>query len=281
MNAPIAVRAQPGRPAVTGGEELVAIPLAAGLACLALLLPSGLAWLVDGRTLDGVSVWAKPMKFQFAFALHWLTVAWLLRCIDPGAARDVGLQRWLRIGAWAAVIEVLYISLQGARGRASHFNFSTPWETVLYYGLMGGASVLMMLATLTVGLWIWCHPREQQRDTAWLSAVIALVWGGALTLLVTAPMAAGAIDGPGPWVGGTRTNADGLPLFHWSTTGGDLRVPHFFAAHLIQAVPLVGWWLERRRSRWSRAGVWAATVCMTGLVLGTLAQAMAGIPLWP
>ncbi len=264
-----------------GGAGLWTMPLATALACLALLLPSVPAWLIDPRTLDGVSVWAKPIKFQLSFALHWLTVVWLLRWLDPVAARDNGLRRWLLVGGWATVIEVLYISLQGARGRASHFNVSTWWEGVLYYGLMGGAAVLMVLATLAVGLWIWCHPREGRRDAAWLGAVIGLVWGSALTLLVTAPLAAGVIDGPGPWVGGTRSNADGLPLLHWSTTGGDLRIPHFFATHLMQAVPLAGWALVQRGAPWARAGVWLAALCMTGLVGYTLARAISGLPPWP
>jgi hypothetical protein len=42
---------------------------------------------------------------------------------------------------------VFCIILQAVRGRASHFNFSTPLETLSSCGLMGAAAVLMMLAT--------------------------------------------------------------------------------------------------------------------------------------
>ncbi len=53
--------------------------------------------------------------------------------------------------------------------------------------------------------------------------------------------------GSGHWIGGDQTDATGLPFFHWSTTGGDLRVAHFAALHLMQAVPFIAWfWPDKR-----------------------------------
>ena len=203
--------------------------------------PSALAFGLDARTINDVNIWSKPLKFQLSFALHWLTVAWLLRLLNPTAARTLSLRWWLRIGAFASVVEVFHITLQAARGRASHFNFSTSLEAVLYFALMGGAALLMMLATIWIGWLVWRHAEPGQRCTGlWLGAVLGLVFGSVVTLLVPAPLAAGVIDGPGHWVGGVRTDATGLPIFGWSTTGGDLRVPHFFGTHLLQLRPLVG-----------------------------------------
>ena len=44
----------------------------------------------------------------------------------------------------------------------------------------------------------------------------------------------------GHWVGGTATDAGGLPIVGWVRDGGDLRVAHFFALHAIQLIPLFG-----------------------------------------
>jgi hypothetical protein len=180
----------------------------------------------------------------------------------------------------AAVVEVGYISLQGARGRPSHFNFETTLDTVLYYGLMGGAALVMMAATLAAGMWLWRHQDMRSGPGLRLGAVLGLVAGSVATLIVTAPLAAGAIDGPGSWVGAVRSNAAGLPLTGWSTTGGDLRVPHFFASHMVQAMPMAGWAADRCLPEKTRpVAVWSALAAALFVVAATFAQAVAGIPL--
>lgn len=252
------------------------IAVDAGVLCAALLLPTAAAALLDDRTLNGVAIWAKPLKFQASFALHWLTVAWLLSTLAPREREQTGTLRALGIGGFAAVVEVLYITLQAARGRASHFNFSTPLETVLYYALMGGAAIVMMAATAWIGWRAWRHPAR--RDGRWLGAVIGLLGGSIVTLLATAPLASGIVAGPGHWVGGVHSDAAGLPIFGWSTTGGDLRVPHFFATHLIQAVPLAGWLADRFVPRDARTVVWTVFAIAIVVVALTLAQAVAGRP---
>lgn len=256
------------------------LALDTALLCAALALPSLLAYAADTRTIHDVNVWSKPLKFQLSFALHWLTITLLLNLLDSSALARPSLRWWLRIGGLAAVLEVLYITLQAARGRASHFNFSTPLETSLYYGLMGGAALLMMLATIWAGWMLWRHPRANERSATWLGAVLGLVGGSLVTLLVTAPLAAGAIDGPGHWVGGVRSDAAGLPILGWSTTGGDLRVPHFFATHLVQTLALAGWLADRLHAVRPRRWVWATGLAGSAVVLAALAQALRRQPFW-
>jgi hypothetical protein len=256
--------------------RVVAVSTAA--LCAALLISSALAALIDTRTLNGVNVWLKPLKFQFSFALHWVTIAWLLTRLE-NSKLVLGSTLWpLRIGGFAAVIEVLYIALQAARGRHSHFNFETSLETILYYALMGGAAVIMMAATAWVGLLVWRHPADHRNTGFQLGAVLGLLAGSVITLIVTAPLASGALAGPGHWVGGVRNDIAGLPLFGWSTTGGDLRVPHFFAAHLLQALPVFGWLADRIFTKTSRAWVWGAFLFGIVMIVATMLQAIQGKP---
>lgn len=250
----------------------------AAIGCAVLLVPSVPAALIDTRLLNGVSVWSKPIKFQFSFALHWFTIAWAIALLAPPQRSHQGLLVWLRAGAVAAVLEVAYITLQALRGRASHFNFDTVLETFLYYVLMGGAALVMMAATIAVGLFIALRSPAGEASGRRLGTVLGLVLGSMVTLAVTVPLAAGLVDGPGHWVGGTRSDASGLPITGWSTTGGDLRAPHFFAVHLIQALPVAGWLGDRLLPMHARMCVWIVLVLGLGIVGITLAQAVAGQP---
>lgn len=249
--------------------------------CAALALPTLIAAGLDPRTLDGVGVWVKPLKFQLAFALHWLTLAWLAPLLAPPARP--ALAGWLRVAGVATLVELAVITLQAARGRASHFNAATPLDAVLYYGVMAGAVLLIMAATLAMAWLLWRHPADPQRGAPWLGAVLGLGLGATLTLLVTAPLAAGLIDGPGPWVGGVKSNAAGLPVLHWSTTGGDLRVPHFVATHLMQALPalgeLLGKSVGRREPAAARRLLWFAAAAGFVTTGWAMAGAAAGRPL--
>ncbi|MFN9505205.1 MAG: hypothetical protein ACK57J_11715, partial [Rubrivivax sp.] len=59
----------------TGGAPFDArqAALHIAVACGVLLLPSLGALMLDTRQLSGVSVWAKPLKFELSLALHWAT----------------------------------------------------------------------------------------------------------------------------------------------------------------------------------------------------------------
>jgi len=61
------------------------------------------------------------------------------------------------------------------------------------------------------------------------------------------------------WIGGDQTDATGLPLFGWSTTGGDLRPAHFVGLHIMQILPITA--LTGSRSLvWVTGVYWA---CLT------------------
>jgi hypothetical protein len=83
---------------------------------------------------------------------------------------------------------------------------------------------------------------------------------------------------------GVEDGGPGLPLTHWNTSGGDLRVGHFVGLHALQAMPLVGWLLRRRRARRLGDGhrtalTWIAGLAYLGLTVLLLWQALRGQPL--
>lgn len=262
-------RASPA-PQITG--------VAAGAACLAVLVVSAIAWALDVRELNGASIWAKPMKFGLSFGLHMLTLVWLATLVDERAQRG----RWIGIvlvsAGLASILEVLYVALQAARGRASHFNTETPLESFLYYQVMGGAALVLVCATFGLGWLILRNSLSSVGPGLKTGAAFGAMLSAAATLVTAGALAAGVIDGPGHWVRGVRTDAYGLPLFGWATRGGDLRVPHFFATHIIQALPIVGIVADRAAKLKARTLVLIAAVGALAATALTLAQAIAGRP---
>ncbi len=258
------------------GAVLAAIWLAA-----VLLLISALAWFLDVRTLDGVSVWAKPMKFNVSFALHLVTVFLFVRLLLPEARHDPRLKVALVLMALATIVELGYIFLQAARGRASHFNFETPWEEAFYYGVMGCGALIVVAATIVVGVFVWIQGDPRFGPGLRLGATLGAVFGALATLVTAGALASGAVTGTGHWVGGVLSDADGLPFVGWSTTGGDLRVPHFFATHLLQVLPLFGFAVDRLRLPQTHLFVTAGLAAGVSVIATTFFQAARGEPFFP
>jgi hypothetical protein len=243
-----------------------------------MLLVAALAAPLDDRLLHGADIWAKPMKFGFSFAVHTATLVWLAMLLDDGTrqGRWVGLSL---VGASvAAVIEVMIVSLQAARGRASHFNAETVVDSFLYYQVMGSAALVVVAATFVLGALVLRSARTSVGQGLSFGAAVGAMLGSVATLITAGVMAAGVIDGPGHWVGGIRSDTKGIPVFGWATQGGDLRVPHFFATHLIQALPAAGFLADRLGARRPGLVVLGAAVLGMAIALFTFVQALSGQP---
>ncbi|MDM7981235.1 MAG: hypothetical protein QUV71_12930 [Rhizobium sp.] len=244
---------------------------------VALAVPSLFALGLDDRLINGISVWSKPLKFQASLAIMLATLLILLPLIEAHTRAGLGVFLASLVAAITANGEVFYITLQAARGRASHFNDSTPFEAMAY-SVMGAGAALLVLSSLVIGIYILRRPRGGASSGLRLGAGWGLVLGSIATLMTAFPLASGEIGGPGHWVGGVRTDLGGLPLFGWSRTGGDLRVPHFFATHIMQALPILGLGLDRFAPRLARPGIALGAVLSIAVVIATFVQAVQGRP---
>ena len=112
-----------------GTEEKTRRLLIVGIGLqLALALPSLIALFIDERVLNDISVWIKPLKFQASLTLMLVTLLLLLPLIEQRTRAGRGVWLASLVAVITASGEILYITLQAARGRASHFNDSTPIE---------------------------------------------------------------------------------------------------------------------------------------------------------
>ncbi len=256
---------------------------ATAMGVMAVVCLVGLA--VDPRELLGVPVWVKPLKFCISSALYVLTLAALLAPLRrPRLVAVVGYGVGLIIAA-----EVVLIGVQAARGVASHFNVGTPFDAAVF-AVMGVMIAALWVLTLVAAVALL---RTPQADRVWRAATawglaLALA-GGAVSYLMTMPtpeQAAGFATAPPQVVGahtvGAPDGGPGLPFVGWSRTGGDLRVPHFFGLHGLQAIPLLALALarlgrlsERQRRRLVHVG---GALYLGGLAV-LLQQALRGQPL--
>ncbi|MFE9576882.1 hypothetical protein ACFYO1_10905 [Nocardia sp. NPDC006044] len=260
-----------------------------------LVVFSLVAMVVDDRMLLGESVWLKPMKFGLAFTLYGLTLAWLLSLPHRGSRATW----WLgTVFAVTGFLDVGFIAVQAARGTFSHFNNET--DAVNEIGqqvFQSGVPGLFLANLIIVVILSWQRLVDRPTARAIHAGLFLAVVGMMLGYLMgftgkqlvrdadgnVVELVAGhtVIDQAGRDLS-PRDAAPGIPITHWSTIGGDLRVPHFVGLHGIQvlllAVVVLSWlapryrWLRAERTRAAVIGILA--LGYTGLLAIVFTQAM-------
>ncbi|GGP73338.1 hypothetical protein [Saccharothrix coeruleofusca] len=243
---------------------------------MAAMIPVSLVGLaVDDRVLAGSPIWLKPLKFFISLVLYGLTLAWVLKFTT----------RWRKLTWWAGTVlavggtvEMVAIVGQVVRGRQSHFNVATSFDAAVFAVMAVTITVVWaMHAIISASLLL---TRFTDRVAGWavrLGMAISLV-GLALGALMTRPK-----PGQNPADGIVGAHSVGVPdggpqmaVTGWSTTGGDLRIPHFVGIHALQVLPLVVMLLG---SRATVRAVWAAATGYGGLTALVTWQALRGQPL--
>jgi hypothetical protein len=234
-----------------------------GLLMWVAMLPTLVAWGLDERTLRGVSVWAKPLKFMASIGLFSLCTAWFIGLLAPAQrhSRTVQLMAWTLLIAGA--LEITYITLQAALGQASHFNFSSPLHMTMY-SLMG-LGALAMTSTQAVLAWQVARHPAHGLHPVWRDAVVA---GLALTFVLGA--GAGGVLGSMQPPAGT-----GLPVVGWHLAG-DLRPAHFLGMHAQQIMPIAGALIAWRLPRHGRAVLVGFTLVYVALWAWAMARGLDG-----
>lgn len=193
---------------------------------------------IDQRQVTGAGVWSKPLKFALSGAIYTLTLAWLIGQVHRG--RRIAD----RAGTWVVValsVEIFLIFALAGAALSSHFNITTPFHTIVW-GIMAASIALVWVMTLLIAIAVVRNPgSDPARTLAARSGIILALIGMGLGFLMTLPTADQINDFQGI-VGahavGVADDGPGLPLVGWSTTGGDLRIPHFVGMHALQAIPL-------------------------------------------
>jgi hypothetical protein len=261
------------------------------LAMAGLVLASGVGLLVDQRQILNESVWLKPFKFGISFVAYGATLAWLLSRLRT--ARRLG---WWTGTAFAVtgIVDVGFIAVQAARGTFSHFNdntdtFNQVGQKVFMSGVLGLFGASLVVAVMLLFQRVGDRPLNRAIRVGLGLAVAGM--GIAFYLVGATGVQQHTTDAYGHPVTlagshgiGVEAGGPGMPLTHWSTVGGDLRIPHFVGLHAIQVLlftvlalsTLSGRiaWLRPERVRARLVGV--AAFAYAGLMLTVTVQAFRG-----
>lgn len=252
----------------------------------------------DSRTVLGVSVWLKPIKFAVSIAIYVWTIAWFLEYTSGPA----WAKRLISIGtSIALIVEIVCIGGQSLRGRASHFNLETPFDAAVFSVMGTFIALNTLLATFLLVL-LFRRAKSIPMPYLWgirLGIILAILSGGVGGVMVAhAGHAVGRTnDGPEPLVAEyaivddhpvvlNKLLADGgpgLPFVNWSTEGGDLRIAHALGLHALQILPFISFVIAKRNLGGPLARqttlVLVAGVVYAGVNLFTFLQAANGYPL--
>ncbi|EOQ97481.1 putative membrane protein [Leptospira wolbachii serovar Codice str. CDC] len=206
---------------------------------------------LDTRTLLGVNVWIKPLKFSLSMGFYSLTTIWVL----VRFLKDWKYQRQIQVALTiTSLIEIVLITLQASRGEMSHFNVTTTWNQIVY-SVMGTSISIFWVFHL------WIVYRIFRKESIPPSVRESLVWGLTIAgfgmiigFFMTSPrseqleaMKLGIFQTSGSHQFGSGDSGSGLFFFGWSTKIGDMRVPHFFGMHVMQIFVLFAAYLMNQR----------------------------------
>jgi hypothetical protein len=241
--ASIAGRAADSGLALTSGGRRWHRPLVVlGIACGVIALAALIAMPFDDRTINGENVWIKAFKFGFSFSAYCLSLAWLLSHMTK--LRRTGWAFGM-LFALVSAAEVGVIVAAAAAGAYSHFNTSEdPFNQVVQLAFQ--FVPVMFLANLVIAVIVLFQRIGDKAVTAvvrWGLLLSSLGMFAAFFIVTVGGQGKRtAVDANGNEVvlnaghGVGDLDGNGMFLTGWSTTGGDMRVPHFIGLHGIQVL---------------------------------------------
>lgn len=208
----------------------------------AVLFASGLCHLgvqaVLGGPWTGPVSWRKPTTFGLSFGLTLATIVWVTSFVAfPGRLRA----RVLTVFAVACVVEVAVITTQAWRHQPSHFNITTPLNSVFAYTAAGGGAVIVVTGI------VFTLSAFRRNPAVPLSMRVA-IRAGIVAYLATLGIGAMMI---GMGVSEARTVSQAAAY----TVGASYKSGHAALMHGILILPALAWltsytaWPERDRLR--------------------------------
>ncbi|MEI8383997.1 MAG: hypothetical protein WCJ09_28040 [Planctomycetota bacterium] len=203
---------------------------------------------VTGADWSGPLSLRKSALFGISAGLTVWSIAWILTQLAPRR----GDQRLASLLSGGLLLEVGLITLQQWRGVSSHFNRTTPLNSLIETIMLG----LILLATAGIA-WLcwrsrWLRPMAESQAIAIRAGLFLLLLSCGLGMLVT--------------IAGEINLAQGRPPEIWGLAGV-LKYPHGAVLHAVQTLPFLSFLMQKfrvRRSAWLMRSAVAAHLLFLG-----------------
>lgn len=215
-----------------------------------------IVYLLSGTPWEGPVSWRKPILFGLSFGVTTLSIAWFAAYLRVRPWAEGAL---LGILGVATLFEVGLITMQTWRGVPSHFNFATPFDTIVFSAMGVLVTVILLAIAVLAVLAFTSFEAPSALTLAFRAGMLLLVIGnllGAAIIAVGVPAAAtgdvAAVFGPMGVVVGEH---------------GILKSPHGIALHAIQVLPVLAWF-SARFTHWSSSrALRAVAIAMLGFTV--------------
>ncbi|NKB76038.1 MAG: hypothetical protein GKR96_03080 [Gammaproteobacteria bacterium] len=106
---------------------------------------------------------------------------------------------------------------------------------------MGLGALLMVAGSFYLGWLLYREYRSKHSGVLLLSAALGLTMGSVLTVIVAGLLSSSEYG----YLADNTQSVMRMPMFGWYLDGRDFRIPHFFATHMMQLIPMYGFYLSR------------------------------------
>jgi hypothetical protein len=194
----------------------------------------GVVFLLSGTPWEGPVSWRKPILFGVSFGLTTLSIAWFAAYLRVRPWAEGTL---LGILGVATLFEVGLITMQTWRGVPSHFNFATPFDTIVFSAMGVFVTVILLAIAVLAVLAFTSFAASPALAFAFRAGMLLLVIGNLLGAAIIAVGVPAAVTGDEAAIFG--------PMGVVVGEHGILKSPHGIALHAIQVLPVLAWFAAR------------------------------------
>lgn len=221
-------------------------------------------FIADDTAWTGSVSWRKPILFSLSFALLIWAFGWVLDRLPHRPRLAWSLAAMFAI---SSTIENALIITQQWRGRASHFNYDTPGDAIIF-GVMG--ATVAVISVLLVVLFVWAIRRRPEHSAERLAVLagMALIMSGL---------------GIGQWLvslgNAFYDTFNAAPETVTSGKAGAPKFPHAVAFHGIQVFMVAAIMIKHAVGDIAVAirRLWLVVIGYTGVLATAMLQAILGV----